>query len=50
MSLKNQIEEKLNKALKEKDKSTYPTMRLIVSAIKMLKLPIGLKKKRHFGQ
>tara|TARA_Y100000816_G_C25876961_1_gene457596 strand:+ start:64 stop:519 length:456 start_codon:yes stop_codon:yes gene_type:complete len=34
MSLKNQIEEKLNKALKEKDKSIYPTLRLIVSAIK----------------
>ena len=34
MSLKNQIEEKLNQALKEKDKNTYPTLRLIVSAIK----------------
>ena len=34
MSLKNQIEDKLNKALKEKDKNTYPTLRLIVSAIK----------------
>ena len=34
MSLRNQIEEKLNQALKEKDKNTYPTLRLIVSAIK----------------
>ncbi len=34
MSLKKQIEEKLNVALKAKDKSTYPTLRLIVSAIK----------------
>ena len=34
MSLKTQIEEKLNEALKAKDKKTYPTLRLIVSAIK----------------
>ena len=34
MSLKNQIEEKLNEALKAKDKNTYPTLRLVVSAIK----------------
>ena len=34
MSLKKQIDEKLNQALKTKDKSTYPTLRLIVSAIK----------------
>ena len=34
MSLKKQIEEKLNQALKSKDKNTYPTLRLIVSAIK----------------
>ena len=34
MSLKKQIEEKLNAALKAKDKNTYPTLRLIVSAIK----------------
>ena len=34
MSLKIKIEEKLNKALKEKDKNVYPTLRLIVSAIK----------------
>ena len=34
MSLKQQIEEKLNSALKAKDKTTYPTLRLIISAIK----------------
>ena len=34
MSLKTQIEDKLNAALKAKDKNTYPTLRLIVSAIK----------------
>ena len=34
MSLKKQIEDKLNKALKAKDKNIYPTLRLIVSAIK----------------
>ena len=34
MSLKIQIEEKLNQALKAKDKNTYPTLRLVVSAIK----------------
>ena len=34
MSLRNKIEEKLNQALKAKDKNTYPTLRLVVSAIK----------------
>ena len=34
MSLKNQIEEKLSHSLKNKDKNLYPTLRLIVSAIK----------------
>ena len=34
MSLRNQIEEKLNQALKAKDKNTYPTLRLVGSAIK----------------
>ena len=34
MSLKDQIEAKLNQALKEKDKKTYPTLRLVISAIK----------------
>ena len=34
MSLRIQIEEKLNQALKAKDKKIYPTLRLVVSAIK----------------
>tara|TARA_B110001452_G_C15023647_1_gene357780 strand:- start:200 stop:655 length:456 start_codon:yes stop_codon:yes gene_type:complete len=34
MMLKKQIENKLNEALKAKDKNTYPTLRLIISAIK----------------
>ena len=34
MSLQSQIEEKLNQSLKNKDKTLYPTLRLIVSAIK----------------
>ena len=34
MSIKKQIEDNLNEALKAKDKKTYPTLRLIVSAIK----------------
>ena len=34
MSLKTQIEEKLNQALKLKDKNTYPVLRLVMSALK----------------
>jgi len=34
MSLQTQIEEKLNQSLKNKDKSLYPTLRLVVSGIK----------------
>ena len=34
MSLKNQIEEKLSQSLKSKNKNLYPTLRLMVSAIK----------------
>ena len=34
MSLKKQIDDKLNQALKAKDKNIYPTLRLVVSAIK----------------
>ena len=34
MSLKQEIDSKLNEALKAKDKNTYPTLRLVVSAIK----------------
>jgi|TARA_B110000967_G_C18620213_1_gene428458 uncharacterized protein YqeY len=34
MPLKIQIEKELNQALKDKDKNTYPTLRLALSAIK----------------
>jgi len=34
MSLQTKIEEKLNQSLKNKDKSLYPTLRLVVSGIK----------------
>tara|TARA_Y100000389_G_scaffold76501_1_gene73216 strand:- start:353 stop:808 length:456 start_codon:yes stop_codon:yes gene_type:complete len=34
MSLKQRIEDKLNEALKAKNKDAYPTLRLIISAIK----------------
>ena len=47
MSLKQQIENKLLEALKAKDKNTYPTLRLIVSAMKDVEIAgrsKGLKK------
>ena len=34
MSLQTKIEEKLNQSIKNKDKNLYPTLRLVVSAIK----------------
>ena len=38
MSLKDKIDKKLNEALKAKDKNTYPTLRLIISAIKDMEI------------
>ena len=38
MSLEKKIEEKLNESLKNKDKTVFPTLRLIISAIKDLKI------------
>ena len=38
MSLEKKIEEKLNESLKNKDKSIFPTLRLIISAIKDFKI------------
>jgi len=49
MSLKNQIEEKLNQALKNKDKNTYPTLRLIVSAIKDAEIANRTKGKQDIS-
>jgi uncharacterized protein YqeY len=47
MSLKKQIEEKLNKALKQKDKNIYPTLRLIISAIKDAEIANRTKEKKE---
>ena len=49
MSLKNQIEEKLIQALKAKDKNTYPTLRLIVSAIKDAEIANRSKEKKDIS-
>tara|TARA_B110000967_G_scaffold201266_1_gene238320 strand:- start:85 stop:540 length:456 start_codon:yes stop_codon:yes gene_type:complete len=49
MSLKNQIEEKLKQALKEKDKSTYSTLRLVVSAIKDVEIANRSKNKNNIS-
>ena len=43
MSLENKIDLKLNEALKNKDKSVYPTLRLVLSAIKDVKIIKKLK-------
>ena len=47
MSLKQQIEDNLNKALKAKDKNTYPTLRLIVSAIKDAEIAVRANKQKE---
>ncbi len=47
MSLKKQIDDKLNEALKAKDKNTYPTLRLIVSAIKDAEIAGRTKGKKE---
>ena len=49
MSLKNQIEEKLNQSLKNKDKNTYPALRLIVSAIKDTEIANRTKEKKQLS-
>ena len=49
MSLKIQIQEKLNQALKEKDKNIYPTLRLIVSAIKDLEIANRTKNNKNIS-
>ena len=38
MSLEKKIEEKLNESLENQDKTLYPTLRLIISAIKDFKI------------
>tara|TARA_A100001015_G_scaffold293360_1_gene369847 strand:+ start:421 stop:876 length:456 start_codon:yes stop_codon:yes gene_type:complete len=49
MSLKNQIEEKLNQALKAKDKNTYPTLRLMVSAVKDAEIAVRSKGQKEIS-
>ena len=49
MSLKQQIESKLNEALKAKDKNTYPTLRLVVSAIKDAEIAGRSKGQQEVG-
>ena len=49
MSLKKQIEEKLNEALKAKDKNTYPTLRLVVSAIKDAEIASRTKAQKEMS-
>ena len=49
MSLKKQIDEKLNQALKAKDKSTYPTLRLVVSAIKDAEIAARTKGQKEMS-
>ena len=46
MSLQNKIEEKLNQSLKNKDKNLYPTLRLIISAIKDVVIANRTKEKK----
>tara|TARA_Y100000591_G_C21596526_1_gene575815 strand:+ start:115 stop:570 length:456 start_codon:yes stop_codon:yes gene_type:complete len=49
MSLKKKIDEKLNEALKAKDKNTYPTLRLIVSAIKDAEIAARTKGQKEIS-
>ena len=44
MSLENKIETKLSEALKNKDKNVFPTLRLVLSAIKDLKITKKMKE------
>ena len=44
MSLEKKIEEKLNESLKNKDKTIFPTLRLIKSAIKDFKIASKIKE------
>ena len=46
MTLQNKIETKLNEALKNKDKKTYSTLRLVVAAIKDTLIAKKIKDKQ----
>ena len=47
MSLRKKIEAKLNETLKAKDKNTYPTLRLVVSAIKDAEIASRTKSQKE---
>ena len=47
MSLQTKIEEKLNQSLKNKDKNLYPTLRLIVSAMRDAVIANRTKEKKE---
>ena len=49
MSLRKKIDDMLNEALKAKDKNTYPTLRLIVSAIKDAEIAERSKGQKEIG-
>ncbi len=49
MSLQKKIEDKLNEALKNKDKNVFPTLRLIVSAIKDALIASRTKDKKNLS-
>ena len=49
MSLKKQIEQKFNEALKAKDKNMYPTLRLVVSAIKDAEIASRTKDQKEIS-
>ena len=44
MSLENKIEERLNQSLKNKEKNVFPTLRLIISAIKDFKIASKIRE------
>ena len=44
MNLENKIDLKLSEALKNKDKNVYPTLRLVISAIKDVKIQKKVKE------
>ena len=49
MSLQKKIEDKLNEALKSKDKNVFPTLRLVVSAIKDALIASRTKDKKDLS-
>jgi|TARA_B110000259_G_C13971901_1_gene385072 uncharacterized protein YqeY len=49
MSLQTKIVEKLNQSLKNKDKNLYPTLRLIISAIKDVEIANRIKEKKDLN-